>query len=148
MIYLLVEMLRYYMILWNHYNKLKCDFKSAFDSNMKQWKKDAEQFQNIHKGKRCFIVGNGPSLKKQNLIFLKNETCFLCNYMALTDYYDSISPEYYMLSDPGFFSTEDGVKVIQRIAQHSRKPEIFVPYEYAASWRDKNFDSTMKNHIH
>ena len=36
-------------------------------------------FKNLHDGKRCFIVGNGPSLNKMNLNLLKNEYCFIFN---------------------------------------------------------------------
>lgn len=35
-----------------------------------------EALSNIHKGKRCFIVGNGPSLTTADLSKLKNEICF------------------------------------------------------------------------
>lgn len=34
------------------------------------------QLKNIHKGKRCFIVCNGPSINSQNLKLLKNEIVF------------------------------------------------------------------------
>ena len=32
-----------------------------------------QQFQNKHKGQRCFILGCAPSLKKENLQLLKDE---------------------------------------------------------------------------
>lgn len=60
-----------------------------------------DQFENKHQGERCFILGNAPSLKEEDLSLLKNETVFICNkgYNALTiglDHYD-----YYVLADPG-----------------------------------------------
>ena len=33
-------------------------------------------FKDIHKGKRCFIVCNGPSINTQNLLLLQNEIVF------------------------------------------------------------------------
>ncbi|MGY4383037.1 hypothetical protein ACVWYN_000056 [Pedobacter sp. UYP24] len=47
--------------------------------NAVSWKSDSifrdkmKSFHNIHKGERCFIIANGPSLKKTDLSFLKNE---------------------------------------------------------------------------
>jgi hypothetical protein len=49
------------------------------------WKMRA--FKNIHQGKRCFIIGNGPSLKQMDLTLLKNEFTFGMNriYMAFPE---------------------------------------------------------------
>ncbi len=41
------------------------------------------QCYNRHEGKRCFIVGNGPSLKNMDLSFLKNEITFGMNRIYL-----------------------------------------------------------------
>ncbi len=37
------------------------------------------KLKNKHKGQRCFVVGNGPSLKAQDLDLLKDEICFGAN---------------------------------------------------------------------
>jgi hypothetical protein len=37
------------------------------------------KFQNTHVGQRCFIIGNGPSLKNTDLSLLKNEVTFGLN---------------------------------------------------------------------
>jgi hypothetical protein len=41
------------------------------------------QFENLHKGKRCFIFGNGPSLRQTNLSKLRNEVTFGLNRIYL-----------------------------------------------------------------
>jgi hypothetical protein len=41
------------------------------------------RFKNIHRGKRCFIIGNGPSLKNTDLTLLKNEYTFGVNRIYL-----------------------------------------------------------------
>src|SRR4051794_30859438 len=38
-----------------------------------------EIFRNRHKGKSCFVLGNGPSLKNQDLAPLVNELTFVTN---------------------------------------------------------------------
>jgi hypothetical protein len=40
-------------------------------------------FSNKHKGQRCFVIGNGPSLSKQDLTPLANETTFVVNGFSL-----------------------------------------------------------------
>ncbi len=47
-----------------------------------------DQFKNIHKGQRCFIVGNGPSLKHIDMTRLKNEITFGSNrcYLGYEDW--------------------------------------------------------------
>jgi len=49
----------------------------------KKSRKELIHFHNVHKGKRCFILGNGPSLKKTDLSKLKNEYTFGMNRIYL-----------------------------------------------------------------
>ena len=42
-----------------------------------------EEFKGAHHGKRCFILGNGPSLAKMDLAPLKNEITFVLNRIYL-----------------------------------------------------------------
>jgi hypothetical protein len=45
--------------------------------------KRVRSYQDIHKGKRCFIIGNGPSLKDMDLEKLRNEFTFGLNRIYL-----------------------------------------------------------------
>lgn len=58
------------------------------------------ELKNIHKGKRCFILGSGPSIKKEDLKPLKNEIVFaLNNFYVHEDFAEIMSgdvPKYYM----------------------------------------------------
>ena len=38
-----------------------------------------ESLRGRHRGQRCFVIGNGPSLKKQDLATLANEVTFVMN---------------------------------------------------------------------
>jgi len=59
------------------------------------------KFHNIHKGKRCFIVANGPSLKMEDLDKLRfqGEICMAVNAIfkafTMTDW----RPDYYFIDD-------------------------------------------------
>jgi hypothetical protein len=63
------------------------------------------KFKNIHEGKRCFIIGNGPSILKQDLTKLRDELSFVANSFVLHNYYDKIDPKYYCVSDPRYFDS-------------------------------------------
>jgi lipopolysaccharide biosynthesis glycosyltransferase len=62
-----------------------------------------EALRNIHRGRRCFILGNGPSLKKQDLTLLKDEVTFVSNWFALHPRYREINPTYYCLCSHTIF---------------------------------------------
>ena len=51
-------------------------------------------FKDIHKGKRCFIVANGPSLKKIDLSLLKNEITIGMNRIYLMKEVNGFVPNY------------------------------------------------------
>jgi hypothetical protein len=67
------------------------------------WRRESirnlKRFKDIHTGERCFIIGNGPSLKKTDLSYLKDEFTFGLNRIYLmfpelgfsTSYYLSIN---------------------------------------------------------
>jgi lipopolysaccharide biosynthesis glycosyltransferase len=63
--------------------------------------------KDIHRGKRAFILGNGPSLRHQDLTRLKGEVTFAGNWFALHDQYDQISPPYYCLCSHTIFGGWD-----------------------------------------
>jgi len=64
-----------------------------------QSKNRIASYKNIHQGKRCFIIGNGPSLKNTDISKLRNEITFGMNriYLAFpewgfdTNYFVSIN---------------------------------------------------------
>lgn len=60
----------------------------SFSEKSKGNKKRLQSFKNQHKGERCYLVANGPSLKNMDLSFLKNEVSFGLNriYIAYDDF--------------------------------------------------------------
>lgn len=62
---------------------------------------ELKQFRNIHKGKRCFLIGNGPSLSFQDLNTLKenHEVTFGVNRIYLSFDKTDWRPDYYVLVD-------------------------------------------------
>ena len=73
-----------------HYSYLKN--KSVLDKN--------KELKNKHQGKRCFIIGNGPSINRQDLTKLNNEHVFVCNHFYLHKDLNIIKPSFYSLIEP------------------------------------------------
>ena len=64
-------------------------------------------FKNSGKGKRCFILGNGPSLKLYDLSVLKGESVYCVNEFFRTGLIDDVSPDNYFLAEPRYFLQDD-----------------------------------------
>jgi hypothetical protein len=88
-----------------------------------------EIFRDRHKGRRCFVIGNGPSLKKQDLAPLANEITFAVNSFYLHPLVgESWQPSYYFLSDPLYFDGTVDLSQISSIAAHIPSAPFFVPF--------------------
>ncbi|SCZ81226.1 6-hydroxymethylpterin diphosphokinase MptE-like protein [Pseudobutyrivibrio xylanivorans] len=60
------------------------------------------KFKNRYKGKRCFIIGLGPSLRVEDLDLLENEICFASNRIYQLFDKTKWRPEFYCTGDPNF----------------------------------------------
>jgi len=65
----------------------------------KENKQIIKQFKNKHKGERCFIIANGPSLIKTDLSLLKNEYTIGMNRIYLLKDKIGFCPTYLAVSD-------------------------------------------------
>jgi hypothetical protein len=88
-----------------------------------------EIFRDRHKGKRCFVIGNGPSLKEQDLSPLVDEVTLVTNsFHAHPIVGDSWQPTYYFLSDPMYFDgSVDCTAEFASINSQIKSAPIFVP---------------------
>ncbi|MGE4552372.1 MAG: glycosyltransferase, partial [Desulfovibrionaceae bacterium] len=77
-----------------------------------------ETFRNRHAGQRCFILGNGPSLKRLDLPRLKGEITFGVN--GLFHIFDEMGfqPTYYVVEDT--FVAEDNAAAINALTGMQR----------------------------
>ncbi len=69
--------------------------------------------KNIHRGRRCFIIGNGPSLNIEDLPRLKNEVTFACNKIYLAFDKTEWRPTYYSILD--VLVAENNSKVVNKL---------------------------------
>jgi glycosyltransferase involved in cell wall biosynthesis len=84
-------------------------------------------FKNLHKGQRCFIVGNGPSLNNTDLSKLKNEITFGVNSIFLMSDINGFIPTYYSVCDSHVIA-ENTDRINTYPVQHKFFPSIFRKY--------------------
>ena len=85
--------------------------------------------KNAHAGKRCFIVGNGPSLKAQDITLLENEICIVTNRFFCHPDSGKIKPAYWILADPGFYQQPETLlrPALEAFTRTGIRTSLFVP---------------------
>jgi hypothetical protein len=68
---------------WWWFNRGRHLLASIFSSRRRRSVLQLEQFKDLHRGKRCFILGNGPSLNQMDLRPLEDEYTFGLNRIYL-----------------------------------------------------------------
>lgn len=86
-------------------------------------------FRGIHQGKRCFILCNGPSIKKQNLLLLKNEIVFSVSSGYHHKDYLTIQPKYHCIpqfSCSKYLRPKDVISWFKEMHAKIGKAELFL----------------------
>lgn len=68
---------------WWWRNRGNHQMAAIFDSRLRSDRGRLKEYRNRHLGERCFIIGNGPSLKRTDLSLLRNEISFGMNRIYL-----------------------------------------------------------------
>ena len=104
-----------------------------------------QKLKDAYKGKRCFIIGNGPSVNKCDLSLLKNEYTFTVNQFPRNNQYENLNPNFHMWADERFFDIDKNRKedmelidVMKKVNTTSAKPLVF--YKVAAKKIIKEFN--------
>lgn len=121
--------------IYNYKNNIK--FKMEYFSNS-QFRKVLKQnniFNKTYNEKRCFILGNGPSLKKEQLNLLENEYVFTVNQFPKSDLYKKVKSNFHIIVDPIFFNFEENnepnlerLQTFKKINNNNNNPICIFPY--------------------
>lgn len=76
------------------------------------------RLKNACKGKRCFILGNGRSLKDQNLSLLREEYVFGVNWFVLHPEFRNLERFFYFCGDPRFWRNGLIPELSDRLLKH------------------------------
>lgn len=68
---------------WDFINRIPESAKAFLHPWRKESVRRLQGYKNIYAGERCFIIGNGPSLKKTNMRLIENEYTFGMNRIFL-----------------------------------------------------------------
>ncbi|MCS6906979.1 MAG: DUF115 domain-containing protein [Anaerolineales bacterium] len=84
------------------------------------------RYHNLHRGQRCFIIGNGPSLRQTDLSKLKREFTFGLNRIYLAFDQMGFLPTYY-------------VSVNDLVIEQCLREILALPMPKFLSWRSRRF---------
>lgn len=85
------------------------------------------RLKDLHAGRRCFIIGNGPSTKTQDLHLLRDEVSIAVNSFYYHSDAKIINPNYWVIADPIYWEKPDVVaKDFNLAAEKSVSPELFM----------------------
>ena len=104
--------------------------------NMHDANPEIRKFKDIHKNKRCFLIGNGPSLTADDLTVLhnNNEVTFACNAISKIFSKTPWRPNYYAVQDR-LFLQHQAMMLSETDAEHKFFPMLdtytkhFNPFE-------------------
>lgn len=95
-----------------------------------------KQYKDKHKGERCFILGNGPSLKTDDLKNLEDEFVFSVNQIARHPDFEHIKPTYHFWADPHFFELDENktedielLNIMKKVKTEENSPVCFFPIQ-------------------
>ena len=89
-------------------------------SRYSQIKKKISQLHSINIGKRCFLIGNGPSVRLSDLELLHDEITFCCNRFHLCYVETSFRPTYIVSADD-FMIKDFGMEISKSAIQNNQK---------------------------
>ena len=140
--------------IYNNWRWLRKDIRSykKLCSEMPEAKQlllKNEQFRNCAKRKRCFILGNGPSLRSVDFSKLQQEDVFTVNQAARHPNFHLLSPRFHFWADPAFFEINPDnpgdmelLRTMKSINSTDHRPACFFPI------RQKSFVENSHSAIH
>lgn len=120
------------------------------DHNLKLILLKNSEFEGIHSGKRCFILGNGPSIKDIDLGILEDEITFSVNQLSRRPDFSALKTNYHIWMDERFFDIdldkpEDAelLKVMKGVNTDNNKPVVFYRIAATDMIRKYNLDKEL-----
>lgn len=142
-------------LVWGSYRKAK----NAYLNGVKIKLRDKETYRllsknkelhNRYAGKRCFIIGNGPSVKSQDLSRLADEYVFTVNYSANSTQFKGLRTNFHAWADPNIFRAkkENGeqdylISAIKAVNTEDNRPIVFFPTEQLGFIRENHIDEAV-----
>ena len=111
-------------------------------------------YQNAYSGRRCYLLGSGPSIADEDLSLLKNENTFATNWFSLHPNWPELNINFYCAYDARFVTPRPNPQWVESLNQSTSAhffpknwadfPEFagscFIPYhDEIKIYRDRKF---------
>lgn len=108
------------------------------------------KLKNVGKGKRCFILGNGPSLKTEDLTQLAGEDVFTVNQAARHPDFPILRSKVHLWADRNFFVWDDSkpedkelINFMKAVNTGDNKPLCFFPADLQCLLEERNLHNEL-----
>ena len=89
----------------------------------------------MYAGQRCFIIGNGPSINRQDLLPLRDEHVIASNQFFVHPQSKAIKPEFHCVSDFYYLNHGEGRAELRSLVLQLKDSQLFLPARfYASPW--------------
>jgi len=85
------------------------------------------RFRDFYKGRRCFVIGNGPSLNRQDLAPLDGEITIVMNHFHNHPILERWQPTFYCVADPPETYTPRERELIKSVPSRIHAQAYFLP---------------------
>lgn len=123
------------------FNNLSLKEKKLLESNKK--------YKGLYKGKRCFIVGNGPSVNKIDFGMLEKELVITVNEMFRHQDFSKLNSNFHFIADPAYMKlrkmNKEEAEIIERINELAvNDTTLFLPVEAINAVRQYGWQKKLK----
>lgn len=120
--------------VYNVYRRLQ---ERRLDEEHRCLLKQNRELLDLHRGERCWIIGNGPSIRDQDLTRLRGEHTFVVNRFIHHERAEEIDPTYYCITDPKFGTGAWGTDFVDQIKERLPNVVLFLTVEGERLCREK-----------
>jgi len=99
-------------------------YQQLKNSTLDTYLQKNKQFKAVYQGKRCFVLGNGPSLNKMDFSILKDEITFTVNDLFYHKDFDKLNTSFHVFADPFYFN--EPVEILNKLFLHSNPSGVFM----------------------
>lgn len=119
------------------YNCLAGTYFLKRNPDFKRYSSKNAELKNKYAGKRCFIIGNGPSLKTVDFSQLADEYTFTVNQLPRNDKFGKMKTNFHVWADERFFNLDlsksedlELFNVMKAVSTEDNNPVVF--YKWTA----------------
>lgn len=119
---------------WWWINRGNHQLAGLFSSQRRKSVRKLQSYRDLHAGERCFILGNGPSLREMDLALLQDEITFGMNRI------------YLLFSEMGYQTTYY-LAINTLVIEQSANDIASLPMPKFISWRGRNWMDLQENTV-